>query len=200
MTRVYVYSVALAVFIAATTLTFVSIFIPDWITWDVTTPNGNHVTKSIGLHRSYSSLTGHSSHFPTSEDCAGPDRGFCSMWRSVGFLMSFAAVVELVTLVAYVVVLFGGKQKRETGWKILAFLLVLVGIVQAAGMSIVAYLYDHDEQFFPGWKLDKGWIFCTISWCLSIASAAGIAISAFALAPEDGYELIPSERSGGISA
>lgn len=51
--------------------------------------------------------------------------------------MSFAAVVELVTLVAYVVVLFGGKQKRETGWKILCFLLVLVGIVQAAGMSIV---------------------------------------------------------------
>lgn len=59
------------------------------------------------------------------------------MWRSVGFLMSFAAVVELVTVVAYVVVLFGGKQKRETGWKILAFMLVLVGLVQAASMSIV---------------------------------------------------------------
>lgn len=55
--------------------------------------------------------------------------------------MSFAAVVELVTLVAYVVVLLGGKQKRETGWKILAFLLVLVGVVQAASMSIVVYCH-----------------------------------------------------------
>lgn len=113
--------------------------------------------------------------------------------------MSFAAVVELVTLVAYVVVLLGGKQKRETGWKILVFMLVLVGVVQAASMSIVAYLYDHDEQFFPGWRLDKGWIFCTVSWCISIVSAGCIAISAFAFSPEDGYELIPSERYGGLS-
>jgi len=199
MTRVIVYSAALAAFVAATTMTFISIFIPDWITWDVTTPSGSHVTKTIGLHRSYSSLTDRSSHFPTPEDCEGPDRGFCSMWRSVGFLMSFAAVLEMVTLVAYIVVLLGGKQKRETGWKVLVFMLVLVGVVQAASMSIVAYLYDNDEQFFPGWKLDKGWILCTVSWCISIVSAGFITLSAFAFPPEDGYELIPSERYGGIS-
>ena len=64
-------------------------------------------------------------------------RYFCSMWRSVGFLMSFAAVLELGTIVAYVIIIGGGRQKRETGWKVLAFMLMLVGIVQCAGMAIV---------------------------------------------------------------
>jgi len=51
--------------------------------------------------------------------------------------MSFAAVGELVTIVAYIVVLGGGKQKRETGWKVLCFMLALVGTVQCASMAIV---------------------------------------------------------------
>lgn len=52
-------------------------------------------------------------------------------------MMSFAAVLELATIVAYAVVLMGGKQKREEGWKVLAVLLVLVGLLQCASMSIV---------------------------------------------------------------
>ena len=51
--------------------------------------------------------------------------------------MSFAAVLELVTLVSYLVVILGGKQKRETGWKVLTFLLMLVAIIQCAAMAIV---------------------------------------------------------------
>lgn len=52
-------------------------------------------------------------------------------------MMSFAAVLELVTLVSYLMVILGGKQKRETGWKVLTFLLMLVGIIQCAAMAIV---------------------------------------------------------------
>lgn len=63
------------------------------------------------------------------------------MWRSVGFLMSFAAVLELGTIVAYVIIIGGGRQKRETGWKVLAFMLMLVGIVQCAGMAIVVSIF-----------------------------------------------------------
>lgn len=77
------------------------------------------------------------------------------MWRSVGFLMSFAAVLELVTVVAYLVIILGGKQKRETGWKVLCFLLVLVGVVQAASMSIVVCCIeqlDADEGELMSWK------------------------------------------------
>lgn len=52
-------------------------------------------------------------------------------------MMSFAAVLELATVVAYTVVIIGGKQKRENGWKVLAFLLGVVGLLQCASMGIV---------------------------------------------------------------
>lgn len=118
-------------------MTISSIFVPDWITYTTSSSNPSHTfTKVIGLHRSCESEHG-CQHFPTLEDCSGTDRYFCSMWRSVGFLMSFAAVLELATIVAYMVVINGSKQKRETGWKVLAFLLVLVGVVQCGAMAIV---------------------------------------------------------------
>jgi hypothetical protein len=193
-------------------MTLAAIFIPDWITWTVDTDDGGHYTKVIGLHRSCSSTTGRCIHYPQQEDCLGSDRYFCSMWRSVGFMMSFTAVLELATLVAYVVVILGGKQKREGGWRVLAGMLLLIGLVQCASMAIVvcytieredlltdleqAYLFDNDERFFIGWKLDKSWILCTVSWSIAVLSAAFISLSAFVFPPEDGYELIPSERYG----
>lgn len=111
--------------------------------------------------------------------------------------MSFAAVLELVTIMAYVVVLAGGKQKRENSWKVLSFLLVVVGLLQCASMAIVAYLFDNDDRFFVGWQLDKSWILCTVSWSIAIVSAALISLSAFVIPSEGDYELIPSERYGG---
>ena len=57
--------------------------------------------------------------------------------------MSFAAVLELATIVAYIVVIGGGKQKRETAWKVLSFMLVLVGVVQCASMAVVVcYIFS----------------------------------------------------------
>jgi len=196
MTRVIVYSAALMAFVGATAMTFASIFLPDWITWHVLSSDGGHFTKTIGLHRSCSSVNQRCQHFPQYEDCHGTDRYFCSMWRTIGFLMSFAAVLELVTIVAYCTVLIGGKQKRETGWKVLSILLVLVASVQCASMAIVAYLFDNDDRFFVGWKLDRSWILCTVSWSIAILSAAFISLSAFVFPSEGGYELIPSERNG----
>ncbi|KAG9239660.1 hypothetical protein BJ875DRAFT_86409 [Amylocarpus encephaloides] len=192
MTRVIVYSTALVAFVAATAMTFAAIFIPDWVTWNVESTNGGF-RKTIGLHRSCSSTKEGCIHFPQYEDCHSSDRYFCSMWRSVGFLMSFAAVLEMVTIIAYITIIGGGKQKRETGWKVLAFMLVLVGVVQCASMAIVAYLFDNDDRFFDGWQLDKSWILCTVSWSIAILSAAFISLSAFVFPSEGGYELIPSE-------
>lgn len=59
------------------------------------------------------------------------------MWRSVGFLMSFAVVLEGMTLIAYLVIMLGGKQKREQGWKVLSGCLACVAAVQCAGMAII---------------------------------------------------------------
>jgi hypothetical protein len=70
------------------------------------------------------------------------------MWRSVGFMMSFAAVLELATIVAYLMVIAGGKQKREIGWRVLAFLLVLVGVVQCGAMAIVVCPFSFIQSKF----------------------------------------------------
>ena len=59
------------------------------------------------------------------------------MWRSVGFLMSLAVVLEGMTIITYVVILAGGMQKRASGWKILSALLLLVGAVQCTSMAIM---------------------------------------------------------------
>ena len=59
------------------------------------------------------------------------------MWRTVGFLMSLAVVLEGMTLIAFVVMLAGGKQKRETGWRLVCAFLCIVGVVQCAAMSFI---------------------------------------------------------------
>ena len=51
--------------------------------------------------------------------------------------MSFAIVLEGMTLIAYTVILAGGVQKRTTGWKILSGFLLLVGAVQLTAMAIM---------------------------------------------------------------
>lgn len=62
---------------------------------------------------------------------------FCNLWRTVGFLIDFAVVVELATLVSFGVIISGGVQRRSAGWKIVASLLVFSGVVQCVGIAIV---------------------------------------------------------------
>ena len=51
--------------------------------------------------------------------------------------MSFAVVLEGMTLITYVVILAGGMQKRASGWRILSALLLLVGAIQLTCMAIM---------------------------------------------------------------
>jgi hypothetical protein len=41
--------------------------------------------------------------------------------------MSFSVVLEGAILLAFVTILMSGRKSRESGWKILSFLLLLVG-------------------------------------------------------------------------
>ena len=104
--------------------------------------SGSHIHYTYGLHRRCSSLTHSCVHFPQNDECHREERSFCSMWRSVGVLMSFAVVIEGMTLIAFIVVLGGGKQKREAGWKVLSGLLLLVGLIQCAGMALMVDIYE----------------------------------------------------------
>lgn len=51
--------------------------------------------------------------------------------------MSFSVIVELALLVAYAVVILGGKQKRDQGWKIVCSLLAVAAAAQCASMAVV---------------------------------------------------------------
>jgi formate hydrogenlyase subunit 3/multisubunit Na+/H+ antiporter MnhD subunit len=59
------------------------------------------------------------------------------MWRSVGFLMSFAVVIEGMTVAAFAVLLAGGKQRREAGWGALCVLALISAVVQAISMALM---------------------------------------------------------------
>lgn len=102
--------------------------------------------------------------------------------------MSFAVVLEGMTFVAF---LAGGRQKRESGWRVLVSLLLLTAVVHGGGMGIIAWCFDHDETFFEGWKLDVNWALCTGSMTLLVLVAVGVLSSACLLRAEDGHQLIP---------
>jgi hypothetical protein len=59
------------------------------------------------------------------------------MWKTVGFLASFAVLLCLGTLVSFGVTLAGGKYKRESGWPLVSGLLALVSVVEFVIISIV---------------------------------------------------------------
>jgi hypothetical protein len=130
------------------------------------------------------------------------------MWRTVGFLASFTTLLCLGGLVTFVVIMSGGKYKRETGWPFAAAFLTLVAVVEFVSISIVvstpgtkvipvqqligqAYLYDHDDQFtIPGWHLDTSFYLSTVGAAISLLAAFGIAFSAYLLPPEEGYDFL----------
>jgi hypothetical protein len=192
MTRVYVYSTALVAFVAATALLIAATWTPYWVTYSVTTGMGDKIEKHIGLHKSCYSLDDpHCREFPYRELCVEGERYFCSMWRTVGFMASFATILSLACLVSFAVIMGGGKYKRETGWPFVGAMLTLVSVVEFAIISIVAYLFDHDDQFtIPGWHLDSSWYLGTVSAAICLLSAIGLAVSAYLLPPEEGYEFL----------
>ncbi|PSR97685.1 hypothetical protein BD289DRAFT_425469 [Coniella lustricola] len=196
MTRLSVYGTALAIFIAASAMTLASILVPHWVSMDVPVRGSDKVySQHLGLHHYCNSALPDSPcrHFPdTAKDCRPQDGDFCSIWRTSGFLMSFATIAELATLVCFVITIGGGKVKREYGWKVLSALLLTVALAQLAAMALVSFLFDNDEYFsVPGWRLDTSWILCTVSGSMALLLVGGLSLSAFWFPPEDdGYNFL----------
>jgi hypothetical protein len=60
--------------------------------------------------------------------------------------------------------------------------------------EVQAYLFENDDRFFVGWRLDSSFTISAVSAGISLLTAVGIVLSRILLPEEDGYELIPSER------
>ena len=131
-----------------------SIFVPSWISYSVTTPKGDIIEKRIGLHRSCSSLDSPTCReFPTPELCTAGARYFCSLWKTVGFMASLSAILCLASLVCFLVVMKGGKYKRETGWPFVSGMLTLVSVVEFVIISIVVRI----STYHPIASVGKVW-------------------------------------------
>lgn len=121
----------------------VPIWLPNWLTYSVTSATGETIERHIGLHKSCSTLDDpYCRDFPPKDLCEGGERYFCSMWRTVGFLASFTTLLCLGGLVTFVVIMSGGKYKRETGWPFAAAMLTLVSVVEFVSISIVVSIID----------------------------------------------------------
>ncbi|KAK4113839.1 hypothetical protein N656DRAFT_601984 [Canariomyces notabilis] len=200
VTRNGVYLAGVIVSIVALALTISSIASPRWISYRVLDPAGGIVVDaSIGLHQRCKWSAGASSSrtcgpFPGDASCDGGRASFCSMWRTAGFLMNFAVAAELATIAGFVLVSRNARVKRHGGWKILGFMLVVVAAAQFLSMAVVvshAYLFDHDDLFLvPGYYLDSSWYLCLSSAIIALLCAFGLAIAAYALPPEDGYQFL----------
>src|SRR5450432_1505772 len=124
-------------------MTITAIALPNWITFHSYIPPsgdspGDDLTYSYGLHRVCSSKWEQPCKpFPNPHDCAGQGAYFCGMWRTTGFLMNFAAVLEFAIVVVYVIMILGEKQKRRRGWKLLTAMLVWTATIQCAAMALV---------------------------------------------------------------
>lgn len=122
-------------------MTLTSILVPHWVTMDVPIHGSDKsYSQHLGLHHYCNTALPDKTcrFFPEEEkDCSGDEKYFCSMWRTTGFLMSFATVAELATLVCFVVTIGGSADKREYGWKVLCGLLATVSVVQFAAMGLV---------------------------------------------------------------
>jgi hypothetical protein len=136
MTRRIVYGISLWVYLGAFACSIAAVALPNWISYTSPTDN-DPIHVSYGLHKRCSSITGQCTPFPQDQDCYGDDRSFCSMWRSTGFLMNFSIIFEVAVLVAYLVILVGGRGTREVGWKILSPLLLVVAAAQLVAMTLV---------------------------------------------------------------
>ncbi|KAL2758110.1 hypothetical protein ACRALDRAFT_1074837 [Sodiomyces alcalophilus JCM 7366] len=169
-----------------------SIAIPEWISYSSTSPDGETYSKHIGLHHTCSNLNDPPcSVFPPKDQCEGDNRSFCTVWRTMGFLASFATIIYLAGIVAFVVVMAGGKFKREVGWKVISPLLLLAAFVEFIIMGVVAHLYNNDDQFdVAGWALGKSWFLSTFSALIAVLCSVGLALSAYLLPPEGDYEFL----------
>ena len=91
--------------------------------------------------------------------------GLCHSWKSAAFLVILAACLEAVCFVGFLAVFNGGYARRQTGWKILSFLLFLIGIILAIPLAS----FPSDSVWFI-WFLSGCHVFHSVEFSRKLMS------------------------------
>ncbi|KAK4050214.1 hypothetical protein OIO90_005196 [Microbotryomycetes sp. JL221] len=116
---------------------------------------------------------------------------FCDSWVTAGYAQQVALVFGLASVLASLIILLGGRQKRETGWKLISGLLTVEFILLIVSTSLIAHEYRMDDRFYYGSKLGQGYILSTVAWSLDVVIVGVLLVVGFmGLVKEDDYEQI----------
>lgn len=183
------YAVSGAAFAVSFAFSIAALARPEWLSYTETLDDGELLSVHLGLNKKCSSLTGKCTPFPERDDCAG-DEEFCVGWKSAGFAMWFIMVLNLAVALSFINIALGGYAKRTSGYRILAPLIVLVGLLQVSTLAIPLFMYFHESRFaLKHWHLGISWFLDGAAIIIAIINGVGLFIVGRIYS--DDYEPIP---------
>ncbi|CAG8531633.1 3278_t:CDS:2 [Funneliformis caledonium] len=162
------YSLITLLFTISYTFTLLSLLLPNWLLFS--TPKPFRTYTNIGLFKRCSNtiFNDECRPFPSSDynDCE--EKFFCEEWGLAVTTMILAAILGGLTWLNFVLILLGGRLRREKAWKNSSGLLLLHALFQFITIFLIAHIYTTSEKFYFGVKYDYSFIFANISACLSV--------------------------------
>jgi hypothetical protein len=167
-----------SIFVASFALTLASHFVPKWLIYSSDPPEAIKIL--YGLTKRCSSVTKSCRPFPDIQDCASSleNRSFCNMWKTSRWASDLTIVLSLICLAAYVIIIFGDGKKKKSGYRILAFILLLIGnfwlidahlaCTQIVPLALVLHIYKSDIRFDAFWSLGPSWILAVVSCAIQV--------------------------------
>ncbi|CAG8582370.1 11456_t:CDS:2 [Paraglomus brasilianum] len=155
-------------------LGFQSLIMPNWLVYVSRFPLKLEI--HYGLFKKCSSVQG-CYPFPSPERNDCDEEWFCELWNAARFAVLFAAFVGAVTWLALVVVMLGGRGKRERMWGSIAAWLMFHAFFQFTAVGLIAYLFNNSDRFYFGYKYDMSFIFATISGSLSVMLSISLVLN-----------------------
>ncbi|CAI2165852.1 14796_t:CDS:2 [Funneliformis geosporum] len=162
------YSLITLLFTISYTFTLLALFLPNWLLFSTSKPFRTY--NNIGLFKRCSNTILYDScrPFPSSEynDCE--ENFFCEEWGLAGVTMILAAIVGGLTWLNFIMILLGGRLRREKAWKNSSGLLLLQALLQFITIFLIAHVYTTSEKFIFGFKYDYSFIFANVSACFGV--------------------------------
>ncbi|KAM0790264.1 hypothetical protein ACM66B_005569 [Microbotryomycetes sp. NB124-2] len=116
---------------------------------------------------------------------------FCDSWVTAGYAQQVSLVFGAAAIIASLVILLSGRQKRESGWRIIAGLLGVHAACLIISTSLIAHEYRMDDRFYYGSTLGQGYIISTTGWALDVVIVGVlVTVGLLGLVKEDDYEPI----------